>query len=162
MKQAFPRKRVYIISACLVGLGSRYDGTHALEPLAVKLLKAGRVLPLCPEQLGGLPTPREPAEIERADGKKVKKGLSRVINQKGGEVTSFFLQGAKEVGLLASQINVRGAILKDGSPSCGVTYIYRRGRRVKGLGVTAAWLQEQGIPLYTIKEGELKCIRPKQ
>jgi uncharacterized protein YbbK (DUF523 family) len=130
--------------------------------LAIKLLTAGRAYPLCPEQLGGLPTPREPAEIEKGDGKLVGDGLARVVDKKGIDRTFSFLRGAREVWALTSRLDVAGAILKDGSPSCGVTYLYRKGRRVKGLGITAAWLYKYGIPLYTIKEGKLQCIHQKK
>lgn len=155
-------KELYLVSACLVGIRSRYNGSHAMNPLVLKLFQAGNACPLCPEQLGGLPTPREPAEIEKGDGKMVGKGLARVMDKRGMDLTSSFLKGAEEVCSLASQLRLAGAILKDGSPSCGVTYIYRKGRRVKGLGVTAAGLHKHGIPLYTIIGGELKCILPRK
>lgn len=155
-----PAGESYLISACLVGVRSRYDGSHALNALALELLEAGKAYPLCPEQLGGLPTPREPAEIDEGDGTQVLEGLVRVIDKSGGDRTAAFLRGAEEVGILASRLNPAGAILMDGSPSCGVTYIHRKGGRVKGLGVTAARLHKQGIPLYIIKEGGLECILP--
>lgn len=155
-------KEIYLVSACLVGLRSRYDGSHALDPLAVKLLQEGRAYPLCPEQLGGLPTPREPAEIEAGDGKQVVEGLARVVDLKGVDRTSAFLRGAEEFWALASRLSWAGALLKDGSPSCGVTYIYRQGQRMEGLGVTAAWLHRHGVPLYIIQEEELRCILPKK
>ncbi len=157
-----PSEEIYLVSACLVGLRSRYDGSDAMDPLAVKLLQEGRAYPFCPEQWGGLPTPREPAEIENGDGKTVLDGLSKVVDVGGEDRTAAFLRGAEEVWFLASRLVLAGAILKDGSPSCGVTYIYRKGRRITGLGVTSAWLHRQDIPLYTIKDGKLRCILPSK
>ncbi|MCK4414638.1 MAG: DUF523 domain-containing protein [Candidatus Eisenbacteria sp.] len=133
------------ISACLLGLACRYDGT----PLpAEKLLSpaAGDCwVPVCPEQLGGLPTPRTPAEIEAGTGEDVLAGRARVVSLEGGDVTAAFLRGAHQTLALCRCLGIREVVLKSRSPSCGVGRIYRAGALVAGNGVTTALLQREGI-----------------
>ena len=129
-----------LVSACLLGLRTRYDGGRLSEPLAEALLGHYRVIPVCPEQLGGLPTPRPPAEILGGDGAEVLSGTARVVNAQGEDVTRAFLCGAEEVLRLARLFGVRRAFLKAGSPSCGLD----------PLGVTAALLLREGLELYEL------------
>ncbi len=137
-------RRVYIVSACLLGLKTRYDGTDELRE---ELLNARDAIyiPLCPEQLGGLPTPRPRMEIDRGDGRDVLKGKARVIGEDGSDVTDRLIRGAEEVLKVAELAGVAKVILKDGSPSCGVNHIKRAGSSVDGMGVTTAMLCERGI-----------------
>ncbi|MGB9683777.1 MAG: DUF523 domain-containing protein [Candidatus Bathyarchaeota archaeon] len=131
-----------LCSACLLGVKCRYNGKSALNRKVVALLKAEVLIPVCPEQLGGLPTPREPAEIR---GK-------RVITRSGKDVTENFLQGARQVLKLAKLFGVKEAVLKQGSPSCGCGRIYNgtfSGKTVKGDGVTTALLKKNGIKVIT-------------
>ena len=132
----------YLISACLLGSPCRYDG--AAKPVSDRiaaLCKEHTLIPVCPEILGGLPTPRSPAEI--TDG--------RVVNREGLDVTDAYLRGAREVLRLARLLDADGVILKDMSPSCGTDGIYDGSftrRRTDGTGVTAALLREAGIPVF--------------
>ncbi len=132
-----------LVSACLYGHCCKYDGTsNLLKDKYFQILKnTGRLIPVCPEQLGGLPTPRIPSEIR--DGK--------VFNQEGEDVTAQFELGAEKTLAIARENGVRVAILKQGSPSCGCKKIYDgtfSGNKITGEGVTARKLVENGIPVF--------------
>ena len=99
-----------------------------------------QLVPVCPEQLGGLPTPRPRSEIESGDGSDVLDGRSRVIDAEGAEVTERFLRGARLTAELAQLAGARRAIFKEGSPSCGVSRIRRADSDLEGSGVTTASL----------------------
>lgn len=137
-----------IISACLIGCNCRYDEKNNLYPHLAKLVQEGKAIPVCPEQLGGLPTPRPPAEIVGGEGKDVLTGKARVIDVNGNDVTAQFVKGARETLKIAQLIGATSAILKQRSPSCGSEEIYDGSfnkKRIKGRGVTAALLMENGI-----------------
>jgi uncharacterized protein YbbK (DUF523 family) len=141
------------VSACLWGLPCRYDGA-AREDAALRADLAGRpVLALCPEQLGGLPTPRPPAEIRAApgaaaDGHAVLAGRARVVRPGSGtDVTDAFVRGAERAAEIVLRCGTRRAVLKGRSPACGVTAHYERGRLVPGPGVFAAALRAAGVHL---------------
>lgn len=131
-----------IISACLVGAPCRYDGASKPVEKFVELLNAGEVLPVCPEQLGGLKTPRTPAEIVG----------DRVINKKSEDVTVNFTYGAESVLKICKALDVKIAILKSNSPSCGCGKIYDgsfTGKLTEGNGFTTNLLLKNGIKVYT-------------
>jgi len=88
---------MYIVSACLAGVRCRYDGEDREDPKVLELLAGGEAVPVCPEQLGGLPTPRSRAEFVGGDGEDVLDGRARVVSEEGVDVTDFFLRGAEEV-----------------------------------------------------------------
>ncbi len=133
------------MSACLVGVRCRHDG-RAAGSLCVRELLAGRGgLAVCPEQLGGLATPRVPAEIVKGDGLDVLEGRCRVRAVDGRDVTGEFLRGSAEVLRLVRLMGIKDAILKEGSPSCGVRVIRNRGRRKRGSGVLAVLLRIHGV-----------------
>ncbi len=134
-----------IVSACLAGVSCRYDGASCPDEEILSLLEANEVLPVCPEQLGGLSTPREPAEIQGGDGADVLRGQAKVLDIRGRDVTSSFVKGASETLHIAQAARVSEAILKAESPSCGCGRIILRGRLVAGDGVTAALLKANGI-----------------
>lgn len=134
-----------IVSACLIGLNTRHDGKSALNEEILKLLAGRPFIPVCPEQLGGLGTPRTAAEIKGGDGKDVMEARARVIDDDGVDVTEQFLKGAEEVVKLARLTGAAEAYLKEKSPSCGVGAIYRKGALVNGRGVTAYALETIGI-----------------
>jgi len=143
---------VIIVSACLLGLNTKYDGKTNASELLQKYCSIGRFLPVCPEQLGGLPTPRDPMEIIDGTGQEVLFGGCVVRGEQGEEVTAKFILGAKEVLKIAEMVSVTAAILKERSPSCGVNYIYDGcfSHQIKsGQGVTAALLKEHNIPIYS-------------
>lgn len=137
-----------IVSACLVGLKTRHDGQDALHSEVYAQFLEGGLLPLCPEQLGGLPTPRPKAEIDGGDGEDVLRGRARVISLKNGQdLTSSFLLGAQEVLKVARSLGVKKAYMKDRSPTCAPSFIYRKGELVPGRGVCSALLRREGIEL---------------
>ncbi|WP_328592838.1 DUF523 domain-containing protein [Oceanidesulfovibrio marinus] len=126
------------VSACLAGMPTRYDGTDRAHPLVARLIAAGKALPLCPEQIGGLPTPRKPYEIRN--------GV--VIAQDGDDVTEAFQRGARSAVKLCLQAKVRAAVLQPRSPSCGCDMVYDGsfgGVLVPGHGVFAGMLLDAGI-----------------
>ncbi|MBZ9578535.1 DUF523 domain-containing protein [Patescibacteria group bacterium] len=134
-----------MVSACLAGIKCRWDGRSRPYKKVVKLVKEGKVIPICPEQLGGLSTPREPAEQRR----------NKVFTKSGKDVTDLFRKGAKEALKLAKLVNCKEAILKSKSPSCGSGKIYDgtfSGRLIDGDGIFAALLKKEGIKVYTEKE----------
>lgn len=140
-----------LVSACLLGVRCRYDSKSKREVKVSKLTRKEQLIPVCPEQLGGLPTPREPAWIVGGDGSDVLEGKARVINRSGADVTENFLKGAKEVLRVAELLHVDGAILKADSPSCGCGKIleFFSGKLKEGDGVTAALLKRSGIKVIT-------------
>jgi uncharacterized protein YbbK (DUF523 family) len=137
-----------IVSACLAGLKCDYKGGSRACPKVVELIKKGKAIPVCPEQLGGLTTPRTPAEQVG----------EKVMTKNGKDVTKEFLKGAKESLKLAKLINCREAILKSKSPSCGVGKINDgtfQGKLIKGDGIFTKLLKAEGIEVKT--EEDFKC-----
>jgi len=143
---------VYIVSACLVGVRCRYDGESREDPKVLEIL-GGRAVPVCPEQLGGLPTPRPRAEFVGGDGEDVLDGRARVVSEEGVDVTDFFLRGAEEVLRIARLLGVREVVFKDKSPSCGVRVVWVEGREVPGVGVTSALLMRNGLSVRAAEDG---------
>ena len=130
-----------LVSACLLGACCRYDGASREHPLAKKLAERYPLIPVCPEQLGGLPTPRPPAE---------RRG-ERVVTQSGDDVTERYRRGAEETLRLGRMLDCEAAVLKERSPSCGAGTVYDgtfSGVLASGDGVTAALLRDGGIPVY--------------
>ena len=137
-----------LVSACLAGLPCRYDGRAKPDAAIIALVEKGEAIPVCAEALGGLPTPRPPAEITGGSGHDVLDGTARVLTASGDDVTAEFVSGAQEVARLARKVGAREAILQDRSPSCGCTQIYdgtHSGHKIAGEGVLAAALQNLGI-----------------
>lgn len=132
----------YLISACLLGCACRYDGKSRPIPKEISALAEHHTLiPVCPEILGGLPTPRPPAEIRGG----------RVINREETDVTDEYRRGAEEVLRLFHLLSADGVILKDMSPSCGTDGIYDGSfcrRKIAGEGITAALLRKAGVPVF--------------
>ncbi len=144
---------MYLISACLLGIRSRYDGGSSPCRLLLKSRDRLALIPICPEQLGGLPTPREPAEIRGGDGNDVLQGRAAVVTREGHDVTANFVRGAEETLRMAILLKVRGIILKEGSPSCGYGRIHDgsfTGRWREGHGVTASLLEANHFKIYTV------------
>ena len=131
-----------IVSACLAGFNCRYDGVSKPCDKVVQMVAQGRAIPVCPEQMGGLPTPRISAE---------RRG-ERVVRMDGVDVTAEFIHGAEECLKLAKLVGVRKAILKAKSPSCGCGYIYDgtfSHTLIPGDGVMAAIFKANGIEVET-------------
>lgn len=149
-----------LISACLMGRPVRYDGKGKPlhHPAISRWQGEGRLVIFCPEQAGGMPTPRPPAEIENGGtGDDVLQGRARVLEVTGGDVTAEFIDGGRKAVDIALQQGCRYALLIDGSPSCGSGFIYDgsfSGTRHPGFGVTAALLQQAGIAVFSDHELE--------
>lgn len=142
-----------IVSACLLGVRCRYDGGSNLRPEVAGAMRTRRLIPVCPEILGGLPIPRCPAEIAGGDGAGVLEGRARVVTRDGQDLTGAFLRGADEVLHLARLAGAAEAWLKARSPSCGVRCIHDgtfSGGMRAGPGVTAALLGREGLRLQEI------------
>jgi uncharacterized protein YbbK (DUF523 family) len=131
-----------LVSACLLGLCCRYDGKSKPSQRVLQLTEKHQLIPVCPEQLGGLPTPRPPAEMQ--DG--------RVVNRLGLDVTAQYEKGAAETVRLCELFHCEAAVLKARSPSCGSEAVYDgtfSGRLIPGQGVAARLLTARGIPVLS-------------
>ncbi|SFJ09881.1 DUF523 domain-containing protein [Thermoflavimicrobium dichotomicum] len=145
-----------VVSACFAGIHCRYDQKHSLVEAIQELVKKGEAIPICPEQLGGLSTPRNPAEIVGGNGEDVLDGKARVIDNQGNDVTEAFIRGAYEALKIAQTVGAKQAILKEKSPSCGTCYIYDgtfQGKKQPGMGVTAALFRRHGIQVFSEETG---------
>lgn len=153
-----------LVSACLLGQPVRYDGRSneskigELSHWLAKWQEEGRVIPVCPETLGGLPTPRPAAEIqalEEGSGQGVLAGKAKIITQSGLDVSADFIQGAQKTLEIAKREQATGALLAARSPSCGKGQIYDgsfSGKLTTGDGVTVAWLEAQSIRCFNPEE----------
>ena len=142
---------MYLISSCLCGVNCKYSGGNNLNKKCLELLKEGKGILVCPEQLGGLSTPRLPSEII-GKAESILQGMDKIINKNNIDVTKEFLKGAEETLKIAKLYNIKKAILKDGSPSCGVNYVYDgsfKGKKIKGNGLTAEILIKNGIEVIS-------------
>ena len=143
-----------LVSACLMGVGCRYDGKSNQLPQLEQLMKQHTCIPVCPEIFGGLPTPRVPAERQG----------SKIMTQDGQDVTQQFVQGTAEVLRLADLYHCKAALLKERSPSCGSGQIYDgtfTKTLTEGDGLTAEMLKRKGIAVYGESQiGELVNDRP--
>lgn len=138
-----------LISACLAGINCKYNGENNGNEKVMELIKNEKTILVCPEQLGGLKTPRIPAEIKIINGEK------RVITKDGIDVTLEYTRGANEVLELAKRFNITKAILKSKSPSCGCGQIYDgnfSNNLIIGNGITADLLIKNGIEVITEKD----------
>ena len=147
-----------LVSACLLGQPVRYDGRASGHPDLLQRWQAeGRVVPLCPEVAGGLPTPRPPAEILGGQGGAVLDGAAVVVTVGGDDVSAAFLAGARQALALVRRHGIRVAVLKAGSPSCGNRLTYDgsfRGMKLPGEGVTTALLRREGVLVFSELELE--------
>jgi uncharacterized protein YbbK (DUF523 family) len=139
-----------LISGCLVGLDCRHDGTSEKNDPILESLRGISLVPVCPEQLGGLPTPRPRAEIVGGDGHDVLARRARVIDETGRDVTSSFVKGANETLKLTQFLGIKVAYLKGKSPSCGLGSIWSKGQLVRGDGVCTALLSKNGIKITCV------------
>lgn len=147
-----------LVSACLCGCRCTYRGGEHPRPELARLYAGGKVLPVCPEVLGGLPIPRPAAEICGGDGADVLAGRARVMTATGHDVTAAFLLGARRAADVARAAGIRAAVLKARSPSCGCGVIYdgsfSRSTR-PGDGVAAALLRARGMRVFSDEEWEI-------
>ena len=140
-----------LVSACLCGVNCKYNGKNNLNEELLELLKKGEALLICPEQMGGLETPRRPSEIRIINGE------TKVFMDDGRDVTDNYKKGAEEVLRLAKELNINKAILRKKSPSCGCGEIYDgtfTHTKVEGNGVACELLLRNGIEVFTEDELE--------
>jgi uncharacterized protein YbbK (DUF523 family) len=141
---------MFLVSACLVGCLCRYDGRRAPNEELIAYLSDKKWMAVCPEQLGGLPTPRPPAKIAGGTGKDVLDGKARVVTVDGEDVTQSFVAGAQAVLELAGKNQAEACLLKDKSPSCGLQTTSCVEGLTPGAGVTAALLEREGYKVIEI------------
>jgi len=138
--------QIIIVSACLAGFNCRYDGSNKENKEIIELIKQGKAIAVCPEQLGGLATPRKAVEGPINE---------KVFSADGEDFTDSFNKGANEILNFCKRINCKKAILKSYSPSCGCGKIYDgnfNGTLIDGYGITAKLLKENGIEVVTEKD----------
>ncbi len=145
-----------LVSACLLGRPCRFDGRDSTDSTLAALIDGREVVPVCPEELGGLGTPREPAEIvgsgddpgaTGATGIEVLDGTARVIDRTGRDVTGAFLEGARAAAAEGRAAGVQVAYLKSRSPSCGLGALASQGTTRSGNGVFAELLRRSGVEI---------------
>lgn len=136
-----------LISACLAGINCKYSGGNNLNPELRDLVNSGKAVPVCPEQLGGLITPRTPAEIIKDSEENIK-----VITKTGTDVTKEYILGAERALAIAKTLNIKTAVLQSRSPSCGCGYIYDgtfTKHLIVGNGITAELFIKNGIKVFS-------------
>ncbi len=134
-----------IVSACLMGCDCRYKGDNCKNDDLLALSKKHTLIPVCPEQMGGLPTPRDPGEIQG----------EKVISSAGKDITYEYNKGAKTALYIAKTAGAQAAVLKANSPSCGKGVIYDgtfTGNKIAGDGVTVKLFKTEGIKVFTENE----------
>lgn len=137
-----------LVSACLLGVNCRYDGKNHYQKQLEKLAKFYSLIPVCPEQLGGLSTPREPVELKKINGR------TQAMTKNNVDLTENFQRGAEEARKIAKMFNCTLAILKSKSPSCGLNQIYSGNfddNIIEGNGLTAQLLLDEHLSIYTEK-----------
>ncbi|NQT75456.1 MAG: DUF523 domain-containing protein [Candidatus Omnitrophica bacterium] len=142
-----------LVSACLAGIDCAWDGKDRLAPRIKHMVEKGLAVAVCPEVLGGRPIPRTRTEIRGGSGGNVLDGMAKVFDENSKDVTKEFLIGAHKALDIVEKHNIKKAILKSRSPSCGCDEIYDgsfQGRLVRGDGVTAALLKRKGVSCQNI------------
>ena len=138
-----------LISACLAGINCKYNGKNNLVPAIKALVDEGKAIPICPEQLGGLLTPRDPAEIIKDNF-----GNIKIITKNGKNVTNEYILGANRALSIAKALNIKTAILQSRSPSCGYGTIYDgtfSKYLIDGNGITAELFIKNNIKVFSDK-----------
>jgi len=144
-------RKPILVSACLLGLPTRYDGKAKRSQAVIDYLQREKLspVPVCPEQLSGMSTPRDKTFFHSGDGYSVLRGEGSVISASSQSMNEVFCQGAKLTLQVARLSGCQRALLKERSPSCGVHQIYRGEERVPGAGVTAALLIQTGLDVIS-------------
>jgi uncharacterized protein YbbK (DUF523 family) len=148
---AIDSRKPILVSACLLGLPTRYDGKTKRSQAVIDYLQRENLLPIpiCPEQLAGMTTPRDKTFFQSGDGQDVLAEQGKVVSVNGQSMNKAFCRGASmtlQIGLLC---DCRRALLKERSPSCGVHYIYQGDECVQGVGVTTALLINEGFAVIS-------------
>jgi uncharacterized protein YbbK (DUF523 family) len=151
-----PPSRTALVSACLLGVRCRHDGRDKrAEGLRADAGEGTVLVPVCPEELGGLGTPRPAAELRGGDGHTVLAGRARVVDVNGRDVTEAFLAGARRTLALARAASATEAWLTERSPSCGTGATHADGDVIAGPGVAAALLAREGLVVHGVGEPRL-------
>lgn len=141
-----------LISSCLIGLNVKWNGKSKNIADLKRLVSEGKAIFLCPEQIGGLSTPRVPAEIEAGrTAKEVLEGKAKIIGNNGSNLTEEIIRGSNETLKFCKEYGIKIAILRDGSPTCGSVKTYSGrfdGVKIKGRGVLTELLEQNGIKVY--------------
>lgn len=144
-----------LVSACLLGVACNHEGRGSRRAVVEELGRRYRLIPVCPEVLGGLTTPRPAAELQGGDGEAVGRGEARVTNVEGEDVTLAYRRGAEAAVAVARAVGAEWAVLKARSPSCGASGVYDgtfSRRLVPGAGVAAAALRAAGLEVCSDEE----------
>ncbi len=136
-----------LVSACLLGIQTRYDGQAKRNEKVLAYLKSNDLIPIpvCPEQLSGQPTPRQSTRFANGNGEKVLDGVGTVVNISGSDMSDIFIHGAQETLKIANLCGCKQALFKERSPSCGVHQIHLNDRIIEGQGVCSALLRREGL-----------------
>jgi len=153
-------KKNLLVSACLVGINCRYDGKNQQDLNVMQLAKYYNLIPVCPEQLGGLSTPRPASWFIKGNGVDTNKGLNNMQNEDSKDVSKNFRNGAKEVLTICKLLDIKNAVLKENSPSCGFKKIYLKEKLTDGKGVTASLLIKNGINVMS--ENEIRRLNERK
>ncbi len=145
-----------LVSACLLGLPTRYDGKAKRSQEVLDYLQRENLtpIPVCPEQLAGMTTPRDKTFFQSGDGRAVLAGNGEAVSENGRSMNAIFCRGAKMTREIARLSSCRRALLKEGSPSCGVHRVYLGEDKVAGVGVTSALLMNSDLDVMS--EEDLK------
>ncbi|MBN1329509.1 MAG: DUF523 domain-containing protein [Candidatus Heimdallarchaeota archaeon] len=152
--EQFPdQKSPILVSACLLGINCTYKMTNNRNEKAISLLNFRKLIPICPEQLGGLSTPRNPNCIIKGTGFDVLEKKTLLIDIDNNDTSANFIKGAQESFKLAELFGVKYALLKEKSPSCGVRHVYNKistkEKLINGPGVTSAFLLMKNIKVIS-------------
>lgn len=137
------------VSACLIGCKCRYNGKHALVQGLKDSYEQGLLFPVCPEVIAGFPIPRDPIDIDGESGEQVLLGNAKVLTKSGQDITDSLLKSSGICVKISKMLNIKSAILKDRSPSCGVFSTSTVNGFTDSSGVIAAALKKSGIKLFT-------------
>ncbi len=143
--------RPILVSSCLLGLKTRYDGTDNYCQAVINYIETNQLtpIPVCPEQLAGLTTPRPKCWFSCGDGLTALSGQGKLCDEENRDVTDIFIHGAEECLKIAQLTHCKQAILQQRSPSCGSNNIYLNEKLVDGVGVTTALLREKGVKVFS-------------
>lgn len=134
----------------MAGRATRYDGQSRPDAKVIEFVERGGAVPVCPEALGGLPIPRPPVMLCGGDGAGVLDGTAKALEEGGLDRTEALVKGAREALRVAERHGIKKAVLKDGSPSCGITYFYSPDGRISGRGVMAELLRRNAIEVLSV------------
>ncbi|MDH3998772.1 MAG: DUF523 domain-containing protein [Desulfuromonadales bacterium] len=150
-------EKTILVSACLLGLNTRYDGKTKRSQAVIDYLERHGLtpIPVCPEQLAGMPTPRPKTSFAKGDGAAVLAGSGSVISASGQLMNQVFIQGAEQSLQVAQLSGCNRALFKERSPSCGVKEIYLGDEKVPGCGVATALLQQAGLNVISEEDASV-------